>query len=268
MFLTVAFPAIDPILLQIGPLAIRWYSLAYIFGFVFAWWYARLLLEKPRVWAKNTAPFSPLKIDDALVYAALAGILGGRFFYVFVYNFKIYAQDPLAVFRVWEGGMAFHGGIIGVMLGLLFFARQQKIAAFALFDLAACVAPIGIMLGRLANFINGELWGRVSDAPWSMVFPTGGDLPRHPSQLYQAFGEGLLLFILLNLIAWRGGLKHQGQMAGLFGIGYGIARFIGEFWREPDPQLGFLWGGASMGQLLSLPIILLGVFFVVRARRA
>jgi phosphatidylglycerol---prolipoprotein diacylglyceryl transferase len=268
MFLSIPFPHIDPVLLQIGPLAIRWYSLAYMFGFIFAWWYAKKLLTHNTLWAANTTPFAPLKIDDALFWAALAGILGGRIFYVLVYNFNTYAHDPFAVFKVWEGGMAFHGGIIGVMVGLFFYARKEKIAFLTLFDIAGCVAPIGIMLGRLANFINGELYGRVTDVAWGIVFPHGGAFARHPSQLYQAFGEGLLLFLILNLIAWKGGLKRQGQMAGLFGIGYGLARFIGEFWREPDAQLGFLWGGASMGQLLSLPIIALGLFFVMRSRRA
>ncbi|QCI63739.1 prolipoprotein diacylglyceryl transferase [Phreatobacter stygius] len=263
----IMFPAFDPVLIQIGPFAIRWYALAYIAGFFIGWWMAKRLVATASLWRGNTSPFDPALIDDAIVWAALAGILGGRLAFVLVYNFDYYIANPSEIIAVWHGGMAFHGGIVGVVAGLFVFARKNKLPFLSLIDVAAVVAPIGIMLGRLANFINAELWGRTTTMPWGVIFPGAGPDPRHPSQLYQAMTEGLLLFVVLMLIARAGGLKRPGFMAGCFGIGYGLARSFGELFRQPDAQLGFLFAGATMGQLLSIPAILVGLWLVVRARR-
>lgn len=266
--LALPFPVIDPVLIEIGPLAIRWYALAYIGGFLFGWWLAKRLLATDRLWAGGKAPMPPAAIDDAIVWAALCGILGGRLAFVLIYNLDYYIAHPAAILAVWEGGMAFHGGIVGAVVGLFIFARRNSLPVLPLIDLAAIVAPIGIALGRLANFIKPELWGRVTDVPWGIIFPGAGPDPRHPSQLYQAATEGLLLFIVLLLIARSGGLKRPGFLAGCFGIGYGLARSFGELFRQPDPQLGFLFAGATMGQLLSLPLIAVGIWLVLRSRRA
>lgn len=265
--LALPFPVIDPVLIAVGPLAIRWYALAYIGGFLLGWWLAKRLVATDRLWPAGRAPFAPAVIDDAIVWAALAGILGGRLAFVFVYNLDYYLANPAAILAVWEGGMAFHGGIVGAVVGLLIFARRNSLPLLPLIDLAAIVAPIGIALGRLANFIKPELWGRVTDVPWGIIFPGAGPEPRHPSQIYQALTEGLLLFAVLLLIARSGGLKRPGLLAGCFGIGYGLARSFGELFRQPDPQLGFLFAGATMGQLLSVPLIGIGLWLVLRSRR-
>lgn len=266
--LALPFPTIDPVLVEFGPLAIRWYALAYIVGFLFGWWLAKRLLATARLWANDKPPFPPAAIDDAIVWAALCGILGGRLAFIFVYNLPYYLANPFQMLAVWEGGMAFHGGIVGAIAGLAIFARRHSLPVLPFLDLAAIVAPIGIALGRLANFIKPELWGRVSDVSWAIYFPGAGPLPRHPSQLYQAATEGLLLFAVLLVIAHRGGLKRPGFMAGCFGIGYGLARSFGELFREPDPQLGFLFSGLTMGQLLSVPVIAAGLWLVLRSRSA
>lgn len=269
--LALPFPVIDPVLIEVGPFAIRWYALAYIAGFLVGWWLAKRLVAVARFWAGDRQPFSPSLIDDAIVWAALAGILGGRLAFVFIYNPDYYLARPLEIPMLWQGGMAFHGGIVGVIVGLIIFAARRGIPGLSLLDVAAVVAPIGIVLGRIANFIRPELWGRVTDVPWAFVFPGAGPLPRHPSQLYQAGLEGVLLFVVLFVVARSGALKRPGLVAGLFGIGYGIARSVGEIFREPDPQLGFLIGGATMGQLLSVPLVLVGaglVAFALRRRTA
>lgn len=252
------YPHIDPVLFSIGFIQIRWYSLAYIFGFVIGLWLAKRLLA---VWEKP--PYTKEQMDDAILWIALGGIIGGRLFYIFVYNPGLWRD----FYKVWEGGMAFHGGILGAFIGIFLYARKMKTSFASLLDIVSVVSPLGIMFGRLANFINSELWGRITTFPLGMVFPNGGDLPRHPSQLYQAGLEGLLLLILLYSVAVRGGLKKPWLMSGLFGMGYGLFRFMGEFFREPDPQLGFLWGGATMGQLLSLPVFFAGAWLVRRATR-
>jgi phosphatidylglycerol---prolipoprotein diacylglyceryl transferase len=265
--LAIPFPAFDPVLIEVGPLAIRWYAIAYIVGFLFGWWLAKRLVATAALWRGNTSPFAPALIDDAIVWAALCGILGGRLAFVFVYNLDYYIANPASILAVWEGGMAFHGGIVGVVVGLFLFARKNRLPFLSLIDVAAVVAPIGIALGRIANFVKPELWGRVTDVPWAVVFPGAGPDPRHPSQIYQAFTEGLLLFAILLIVARTGGLKRPGFMAGCFGIGYGLARSFGELFRQPDPQLGFLFAGATMGQLLSIPLIAAGLWLVLRSRR-
>ena len=258
MTFALVFPQIDPVAVAIGPLAIRWYALAYVVGILLGWgWAARLGRSQPTV--------AKLAIDDFAMWATLGIVLGGRLGYVLFYKPLYFLHNPLEIFVVWQGGMAFHGGFLGVMTAVLLFSRKRGVPLFVLGDLIACAAPIGLFFGRIANFVNGELWGRVSDAPWAMVFPNAGPEPRHPSQLYQAGLEGLLLFALMTLVVWGGGRRRPGLLIGVFLMGYGAARVAGEFFRQPDAHLGFLFAGATMGQLLSLPMLLAGMWFVRRA---
>ena len=258
--LLISYPDIDPILVQIGPFAIRWYALAYIAGLVIGWQVMR------RVCAQPPKVLSPLKIDDFLLWAALGVILGGRLGYVLFYKPGVYLSNPLAVLTLWEGGMSVHGGLLGVIAAILLFAIRNKADPFMLSDLVAIVAPIGLFFGRLANFINGELWGRVTDVQWAMIFPRGGPLPRHPSQLYQAFFEGVLLTLAVAAV-WKfaDGRRRPGLLTGVFCAGYGMARIAGEFFREPDAHLGYLWGPLTMGMLLSVPMIAFGGWLIARA---
>jgi phosphatidylglycerol---prolipoprotein diacylglyceryl transferase len=263
MLFAIPFPVIDPVLVQIGPLAIRWYALAYITGIVLGWILARRLCALAPVAATRQ------QVDDFVTWATLGVILGGRLGYVLFYRPDHYLAHPLDILQVWQGGMSFHGGALGVIVALILFCRQQRLDLLAFADRVTAVVPIGLFFGRLANFVNGELWGRVTDVPWGMVFPTGGPLPRHPSQLYQAGMEGLLLFGLLQFLVWRPAIRaRRGFVAGAFLAGYGVARFIGEFFRQPDAFLGFLFAGATMGQLLSLPMVLVGAWLMGRARPA
>ncbi|WP_308909053.1 prolipoprotein diacylglyceryl transferase [Pseudokordiimonas caeni] len=248
----IAFPEIDPILVEIGPLAIRWYSLAYIAGLIFGWWYLRRLMAKPG------APMSPTHVDDFLTWATIGVIVGGRLGYVLFYNLPKFMADPIAIFRLWDGGMSFHGGLIGVCLAVVFFSKRHRIEMMKMADLMAIVAPLGLFTGRLANFINGELWGRTTDVSWAMIFPddpTG--LPRHPSQLYEAALEGLVLFIILQILFHKTRLPKDkpGVIAGCFFIGYSFARMTVEFFREPDAHIGLV-DGISRGQMLSAPMLI------------
>lgn len=252
---------IDPVAFSLGPLAIRWYSLSYIVGLILGWLYARWLADLPPQRMTRT------QIDDFLVWATLGVVLGGRLGYVLFYNFGTYMSDPLTVLKVWEGGMSFHGGLIGVLLATLFFTRKHGLPFLALADILACVTPIGLFFGRLANFVNGELFGRPSDVAWAMVFPAGGPEARHPSQLYEAGLEGLVLFILLYVFVRRGALEALGRLGGIFLFGYGLSRFVVEFFREPDAHIGFLFGASTMGQLLSVPMILFGLSLIVRSAK-
>jgi phosphatidylglycerol:prolipoprotein diacylglycerol transferase len=261
------FPAIDPVALQLGPFAIRWYALAYIAGIVGGWYYARRLAAAPSLWGAVKRPTLG-DIDDLIVWIALGVVLGGRLGYVLFYNLGSYLSHPAEIFTIWRGGMSFHGGFLGTILAILLFARSRGLSGLAMLDVAAVATPIGLFTGRLANFVNGELWGRPApDVPWAIVFPYGGPEPRHPSQLYEAFAEGILLFIVLALAVRRFGFRRPGLIGGLFVFGYAVARIVCEFFREPDPQLGFLFGrqvdalggGITMGMLLSLPMALVGV---------
>ena len=261
MLFAIPFPVIDPILIQLGPLAIRWYALAYIAGIVLGWRLARRLVELPPVAASRE------QVDDFVTWTTLGIILGGRLGYVLFYRPGYFLENPAEILAVWTGGMSFHGGALGVLVALLLFCRQQRLDPFTFGDRVVAVVPIGLFFGRLANFINGELWGRVSDVPWAMVFPTGGPLPRHPSQLYQAGLEGLLLFFLLLWIITQPRLRaRRGFTAGAFLAGYAVARLVGEVFRQPDAHLGFLVAGATMGQLLSVPMLLAGGWLMLRAR--
>lgn len=255
------FPDIDPVAVQIGPLAIRWYALAYIAGILLGWWYVTHLSRR---WA---SPVTVEHLGDFVLWTTLGIVLGGRLGYVLFYNLDRYLADPLQIFVIWRGGMSFHGGLLGVVSATWLFARQRGLPVLAFGDLIACAAPIGLFFGRIANFINGELYGRPTDLPWAMVFPNGGPMPRHPSQLYEAFLEGLLLFVLLAILAHRPGVyRRPGLLTGIFLTGYGFARFFVEFAREPDAQLGLVLGPYSLGQVLTVPLILLGVHLTVHAR--
>ncbi len=246
----ITFPQIDPIILQIGPLAIRWYGLMYLLGFGAAY---MLILHLSRL---RNLSLTKDGVSDLLFYGVLGVVLGGRLGYVLFYNPAQYFARPLEIFAVWQGGMSFHGGLLGVVLASVIFCWRRKLPILLAGDVMVTSATIGLGLGRIGNFINGELWGRVTDQPWGIVFPGGGPLPRHPSQLYEAVLEGLVLFIILYLLHRR--KATEGVPFFCFFIGYGLFRFLIEFVRQPDAHLGFLWGGATMGQLLSLPMILFG----------
>jgi len=265
-WLLIPYPDIDPVLVHIGPLAIRWYALAYIFGILFGWAYARAIIRSTALW-DGKPPMTVEDFDDFILWVTLGIILGGRLGYVLFYNFPIYAANPLQIFELWTGGMSFHGGFVGCVLAVVLFARHRKIPFLSLGDVTCAVGPIGLFLGRLANFVNGELWGRPTDVPWAMIFPNGGPLPRHPSQLYEATLEGVVLFIVLAIAMRLGALKRPGLVIGIFAVGYAIARTTCEFFREPDVQLGFLWQGTTMGMLLSIPLFLAGVAFIVYAMK-
>jgi phosphatidylglycerol:prolipoprotein diacylglycerol transferase len=265
----IPFPAFDPVLVHIGPFAIRWYALAYIFGILLGWVYARALIRSQTLWGgnavKNLAPMTVVDFDDFILWVTLGIIVGGRAGYVLFYNLEYFAENPLEIVQIWNGGMSFHGGFAGCVVVVVLFARARGIPFLSLGDITCAVGPIGMFLGRIANFINGELWGRAAEVPWAMVFPGGGALPRHPSQLYEAVLEGLVLLAVLALLMRAGALKRPGLIIGCFAAGYAIARTTCEFFREPDAQLGFLWGGATMGQLLSAPLFLAGLGFIVYA---
>ena len=260
---TIPFPEIKPVWFSIGPIDIRWYSLAYIAGIIFAWWYIRRLTKKPG------AAMSAEHIDDFITWAVFGVILGGRLGYVLFYNIGAYIKDPVSIVYLWDGGMSFHGGFAGVVLAVIFFARKHKLDLMRVADTVAIVAPIGLLTGRLANFINGELWGRATDVQWAMIFPADRlQIARHPSQLYEAIGEGLLLFLLLQFLYHKTRIAKDmpGVIAGMFMAGYGIARIIIENFREPDAHLG-LYEGISRGQMLSVPMFLLAAWLFSKGWR-
>jgi len=266
--LLINFPVFDPIAISIGPIAIRWYALAYIGGIIFGWLYARALIKSEKLWG-GPAPISLAQIDDFILWVTLGIILGGRTGYVLFYNLPFFIEHPAEIFELWKGGMSFHGGFVGCVVAVMWFAHRNRISILSLGDITTAVGPIGVFLGRIANFINSELWGRPADPalPWAMIFPNGGPLPRHPSQLYEAGMEGILLFTILALMIRFGALKRPGLILGSFIALYPVARITGEHFREPDPQLGFLWGGLTMGTLLSLPMVIAGIILIVWALR-
>jgi phosphatidylglycerol---prolipoprotein diacylglyceryl transferase len=263
--LAILFPAIDPIAIQIGPLAIRWYALAYLIGFVAGWRYCIHLARK------DQRPPTAVDFDDFLTWAVVGVVLGGRLGYVLFYNTGYYLNNPLEALAVWHGGMSFHGGMLGVIAAIFLFAHKRGFSPLALGDLISCAVPIGLFFGRITNFVNAELWGRVTDVPWGVIFPgeRAGGLPRHPSQLYEAALEGLMLFVVLAILARRPSIRNRpGTLGGVFLAGYGLSRIVVEYFREPDPQLGFLLGGhVTMGQILSVPMVIVGLALIVIARR-
>jgi phosphatidylglycerol:prolipoprotein diacylglycerol transferase len=257
----IPFPAIDPIAVAIGPFAIRWYALAYIVGLLTGWRYCVWLASKPPRLVERR------DVDDFLAWATLGVVLGGRIGYVLFYNLGYYSQHPIEALYLWHGGMSFHGGAIGVTIAIFLFTRARAIPVLAFSDIICAAIPIGLFFGRIANFINGELFGRETNVPWAMVFPNGGPVPRHPSQLYEAFCEGVLLFLLLFIALQRGARWRPGILSGLFLAGYAVARMSGELFRQPDAQLGFLIFGMTMGQLLSIPLLIAGVGLILWALR-
>ena len=268
IFAAIPFPQIDPIAFSLGPIAVRWYALAYILGLLLAVWYAKRIVNNQSLWPGGEPSATGEQIDDLLIWATLGVVLGGRLGYVLFYNPAYFAANPGSIFQVWTGGMSFHGGFLGVVVACYLYGRRHGIGLDRLLDLAAAGVPIGLGLGRLANFINAELFGRTTDVPWGMVFPGGGPDPRHPSQLYEAALEGLVLFLLVRVAThhWRV-LPRAGAVSGVFAIVYGLSRFIVEFAREPDAHLGYLAGGwLTMGMVLSLPLIGVGVWLWLRAR--
>lgn len=259
------FPAIDPIAIELGPFAIRWYALSYVAGILFAWWYMLRLVSNARLWG-GTSPLEKRDVDDLILWITLGVVLGGRLGYVLFYNPAYFIAHPAEILQVWTGGMSFHGGFLGVVLAVLVFAWWRGRPVSAMADISAAATPIGLMLGRIANFINGELWGRPADVPWAMIFPLAGPEPRHPSQLYQALMEGLILFLVLRILTHRfESLNRPWLTTGTFLAGYGIARIIGEQFRMPDAHIGFLWGRLTMGMLLSLPMVLIGLAIIAFA---
>lgn len=279
------FPEFDPVLIQIGPLPIRWYALAYVAGIVAGWWYAAQLIKREPLWAPRRPPVTNLQLDDLVLWITLGIILGGRFGYALFYRPELYGQlftgeswgQRLELFQLWTGGMSFHGGFLGVVIGLAVYGTRNRINLLSLGDAIAPVVPIGIFFGRMANFINGELWGRPTDVPWAIRFCNdrilqtygtcpAGDIPRHPSQLYEAGLEGIALFAVLSLAIWKWRmLKRPGFIVGLFLAGYGIARALLENTRQPDAGLENLPLGLTMGMYLSIPMILVGVWLIWRA---
>ena len=286
----IPFPDISPNLFEVElfgfTLALRWYALAYIVGLLFGWWIVRRAVMAKHLWS-GPPPLTPDQAERFLTWAIIGVILGGRLGYVLFYDLPTYLADPLQILKVWEGGMAFHGGFAGVVVAGIWFCRREQIPMLSMGDLLAIAAPVGLMLGRLANFINAELWGRPTDLPWGVIFPGAaaqtcpnlvGLCARHPSQLYQAALEGLLLALVLLWLAFRRGwFKRPGALMGVFLVGYGIARFLVEFFRQPDAQfvsegnpIGLAFQvagyGLTMGQLLSLPMIVVGLWFAFRSR--
>jgi phosphatidylglycerol---prolipoprotein diacylglyceryl transferase len=265
-FVAIPFPVIDPVLVQIGPLAIRWYALAYIGGLLLGWWLMRRLVVDESLWRPGQKRPSLIDLDDLLIYVTLGVILGGRIGHIVVYGLPYYLANPGEILLIWQGGMSFHGGLAGVIVALALFSWRRKLPLLTLFDLCAVVVPIGLFLGRVANFINQELWGRPTDLPWAVVFPRAGPLPRHPSQLYEALTEGVVLFVVLWTMMRRVGFRQPGLISGLFGIGYGAARSFCELFREPD-STEILWGPVTMGMALSIPMAVAGALLLIHALR-
>ena len=254
---------LDPVLLHWKFLTIRWYSIAYLAGILLGWWYLLKLVSKPG------APMARRHADDLVFYATLGIILGGRLGYVLFYNPDFYFHNPAAIVKLWDGGMSFHGGVIGTSLGIFYLARKNGLNWLRIHDYVACCVPFGLFFGRLANFVNGELWGKEAHVPWAMIFPTGGEVARHPSQLYEAGLEGILLFLILWFLFWKTKARYDpGKLVGVFLLGYGLCRFFVEFFREADAQLMDFAAKTHlhMGQWLSLPMILGGLYLVLTAK--
>ena len=262
-FLAIPYPAIDPVALRIGPLAVKWYGLAYVAGLLLGRYYVKALLQQGRLWPSEKRPFTPDKVDDLLLFMTVGVLLGGRLGYVLFYQPQFFLTHPLEIVAVWNGGMSFHGALLASIVAVVLFARRVGADPWSVMDLAAAAAPMGLFFGRLANFINAELWGRTSTVPWAMVFPDAGPLPRHPSQLYEALTEGLVLFaVLWWLTHRRQALRTPGVIGGAFLVGYGLARSFCELFREPDAGHILTVGPFTAGMLYSLPMVLVGILAI------
>lgn len=261
------FPAIDPVALSLGPLQVHWYGLGYVAGILFGLWYAHRLVNNRTLWRSQTISLQAHHIDDFLVWAVLGIVVGGRLGYIFFYDFARFLADPWSLFAVWNGGMSFHGGVLGLLVVMILYAKRNGISSFRLFDVITASAPVGIFLVRIANFINAELYGKPTQLPWGVVFPYAGDTPRHPSQLYEAMLEGLIMFLLLRLAThYFKVLVYPGMVAGIFFMWYGTGRILVEFVRLPDAQIGYLYGGwLTMGMVLSFPMIAIGLIVALTA---
>jgi phosphatidylglycerol---prolipoprotein diacylglyceryl transferase len=263
----IPFPGIDPVALSLGPISIKWYGLAYMAGILLGWFYITYLLKQPRLWARETPPFEPARGDDLLLYVTLGVILGGRLGQVLLYDPGYYFAHPADIVKVWQGGMSFHGALVGSGLAILIFARTYAVNARSVMDLCCAAVPFGLILGRVANFINSEHWGRPADVAWAVVFPNGGDAGRHPSQLYEAALEGVVMLILMRVMTHSVlGLKRPGLVTGVWLVWYAVARTICEFFREPESVHALNLGPLTAGQLYSLPMLLLGLWFIWSAR--
>lgn len=262
------YPDINPVAISIGPISIKWYGLAYMSGLLLGWLYVRHLLSTPSLWKNNIAPMTAERVDDLLLYITLAVILGGRLGQVLLYDPGYYAEHPLEVLQIWHGGMSFHGALIGSGIAILLFGRHFNVSARSVMDLCCAAVPFGLIFGRIANFINSEHWGRVTDASLGMVFPNGGPEPRHPSQLYEAALEGVVMLILMRVMTHSVfGLKRPGLVAGVWLVWYAIARAICEIFREPEPVHMLNIGPFTAGQFYCLPMLLLGLYLIATARR-
>ena len=252
---------LDPVALDLGFFQLRWYSLGYLAGIIVGWWYLLKLIDRPG------APMARRHADDMVFYATLGILLGGRLGYVFFYRPGFYLENPAEIVQLWDGGMSFHGGVIGTTLGILWMARKHGLSWLRVHDYVACCAPFGLFFVRLANFVNAELWGRPTDVAWAVIFPTGGEVPRHPSQLYEAALEGPLLFAILWFLFWKTDARYQpGKLVGTFILGYGISRFLVELVRQPDAGLENLSWGLTMGQTLTVPMIVGGIYLIATAK--
>ena len=252
---------LDPVLLNLGPLEIRWYSLAYILGILIGWWLGKKII--PRLILSKNLKFNLSDFDDFISYIIVSIIIGGRLGYVFFYNLAYYISNPIYIFKIWEGGMSFHGALIGIIIGTHLFSLKKKIPTFFLLDIIACVSPVGIFFGRIANFINGELVGKVTNIYWGVIFPSIDNQVRHPSQLYEALLEGVVLFFIINFVHFKKNYKI-GKCSSIFLIFYGTFRIFSEFFREPDIQIGYIFGVISMGMLLSTIMIFAGTIIYLK----
>jgi phosphatidylglycerol---prolipoprotein diacylglyceryl transferase len=267
MIAAIAFPPLNPIAFSIGPFSVHWYALAYIVGMLFASWYLKRLVTFPKLWGAYRPTLTMQQVDDLFLWFLIGVIGGGRLGYVLFYKPAFYLANPLEIFKTWDGGMSFHGGFLGVVVACWLYGRKHDIGLDRLLDLGAAVTPVGLGLGRIANFINAELWGRPSEMPWAVIFP-GDSFGRHPSQLYEALLEGLLLFVVIRIATHHfAALQHPGRAAGIYALGYGLSRIFVEHFREPDAQLGYFAGFITMGMILSLPLVAIGIWLLVRSRR-
>lgn len=258
----IAFPQIDPVLVHIGPVSVHWYGIAYVVGLLLGWQYALWIAKR------FSLGITKVQIDDFMMWALAGIIIGGRLGHILFFDFSRFMTNPAEIFMTWKGGMSFHGGMIGVIIAILLYCRKTKIPVFQFSDVLSAITPIGLFFGRIANFINSELYGRITDVPWAVVFPNGGPLPRHPSQIYEAFLEGLLLLVLIH-IGWRIPTLRNvpGRLTGLFLFTYGLGRTLVEFVREPDAFYSILGIDLTTGQLLSLPMMIVGAYFIWQPHR-